>query len=57
MAKSLKFQIKELRDCSFYVAKTKALFSCVVTTHLICAFVFAYAKIGFFHDSAHKVFS
>ena len=30
--------------------KTKALISCVVTTQLICAFVFAYAKSRFCHD-------
>ena len=36
------------------VAKTKALISCaVVTVHLICAFVFAYAKSRFSHDAAH----
>ena len=29
------------------VAKPKALISCVVTSQLICAFVFAYAKIQF----------
>ena len=28
-------------------AKTKALISCAVTAQLICAFVFAYAKISF----------
>ena len=27
-----------------YVAKTKALISCAVTSQLICVFVFAYAK-------------
>ena len=27
--------------------KTKVLIICVVTVQLICAFVFAYAKIGF----------
>ena len=35
-----------------YVAKTKALISCAVTEQLICAFVFAYAKVRFFHDTA-----
>ena len=39
----------------FYVAKTKALISCAVTVAamLICAFVFAYAKSRFSHDTAH----
>ena len=37
------------------VAKTKALMSFMVTTNLICAFVFAYAKSRFSHDEAHKV--
>ena len=31
----------------YYVAKTKALISCAITTQLICTFVFAYRKIGF----------
>ena len=29
------------------------LISCVVTTQLICTFDFAYAKIGFSHDTVH----
>ena len=33
--------------CSIYVAKTRPLISCTVTAHLICAFVFAYAKTSF----------
>ena len=36
-----------------YVAKTRALISCVVTAQLICVFVFAYAKTRFSHDAAH----
>ena len=35
-----------------YVAKTKALISCAVTTQLKCAFVFAYAKRRFSYDAA-----
>ena len=35
-----------------YVAKTKALISCVVTAQLICVFAFAYAKSRFSHDEA-----
>ena len=36
------------------MAKTKALISFAVTAKLICVFVFAYAKIRFSHDPAHK---
>ena len=35
-----------------YVVKTKALISCVVTTQLICAFVFLYTKSRFSHNAA-----
>ena len=35
-----------------YVAKTKVLIRCMVTTQLICAFVFAYAKSKFSRDVA-----
>ena len=35
-------------------AKIKALISCAVTVQLICAFVFAYARIRFSHDSAQS---
>ena len=31
--------------------KTKALISCAVTTQLICAFVFIYAKSRFYYDT------
>ena len=41
---------------AIYVAKTKGLISCVVTTQLICAFVFTYAKSRFSHDAA-RIFS
>ena len=37
------------------MAKTVALISCTVTTQLICAFVFAYAKDRFSHDAALMV--
>ena len=37
--------------------KTKTLISRVVTAQLICAFVFAYAKIWFSHDAAQMVYS
>ena len=34
-----------------YAVKTKALIIWAVTTQLICAFVFAYAKYRFSHDA------
>ena len=37
-------------DCTIYIAKTKALIRFGVK--LICAFVFAYAKVRFSHDVA-----
>ena len=43
------------RDCTIYVAKTKALISFPFTAKLICVFVFAYAKSLFYHDAAHIV--
>ena len=36
----------------FMLQKKKVLVSCVITEQLICAFVFAYAKGGFSHDTA-----
>ena len=44
MARGLKFRILKKRDCTIYVAKTKALISFAVTAKLIRVFVFAYAK-------------
>ena len=41
--------------CTIYVAKTKVLISWTVTTQLICAFVFAYAKSRISNDAAHNV--
>ena len=35
------------------VAETKVLFSFADTAKLICAFIFAWAKIWFSHDAAH----
>ena len=49
---SWNFGFRKYRDCSIYVAKTKALISCAVTAQLICVFVFAYAKIRFSHSEA-----
>ena len=55
MARGLKF--RKLRDCTIYVAKTKALISCGLTPQLNCGFVFAYTnaytKSRFSHDAAH----
>ena len=48
--RGLKFWINEVEGL-YYVAKIKALISCRVTVP-ICAFVFAYAKFRFSHDSA-----
>ena len=36
-----------------FVAKTKVLISCTVTTQLICVFVFTYANNRFPNDAAH----
>ena len=44
------------RDCTIYVAKTKALISFAVTAKVICVFVFAYAKCWFSHDAAHIIY-
>ena len=41
-----------MRHCAIPVAKTEVLISCEVTAQLICAFVFAQAKIRFSHDAA-----
>ena len=54
--RSLKFRFSKLRDCTIYVAKTKALISFAVTAKLICVFVFAYAKSRFSHDEAQFLF-
>ena len=52
--RGLKLLIQEVEGL-YYVAKTKALMiSCLVTTQLICTFVFAYAKSTFSHDAAQK---
>ena len=43
MARGLKYWILEVERLYYiYVAKVMALMSCMVTTQLICAFVFAY---------------
>ena len=49
------FVFKKDRNCSSYVAKTKALISFAVTAKLICVFVFAYAKSRFSHNEAHFI--
>ena len=41
--------------CTISVAKAMALISFAVTAKLICAFVFAYAKYWFPHDTAHLI--
>ena len=40
-------------NCTFRVAKTKALISFAVTAKLICAFDFANAECWFSHEAAH----
>ena len=37
-------------DCNIYVVKAKALISCAITSKLICAIVFAYAKSRFYQS-------
>ena len=49
------FGCSKKRDCTIYVARTKALISFAVTVKLICVFVFAYAKSRFSHDAALKI--
>ena len=49
---ALNFGCKKKLGCTISVAKTKVLISCGVTAQLICAFVFALAKIWFSHDAA-----
>ena len=49
--RGLKFQIQEIEELFYCVAKTKALISFAVTTKLICVFVFAYARSRFSHDT------
>ena len=55
MARGLKIQIyiEEGSYLAIYVAKTKVLISFTITSKLICAFVFAYAKCWLSHDVAH----
>ena len=55
MVRSLNFRISDLGECTICVVKTKALISCVVTTQLICAFVFVYAKSRFSDVTAHMI--
>ena len=47
------FRFRKYRDCTIYVAKTKALICFAVTAQLICPFVFAYAKSRFSHGMAY----
>ena len=54
---ALNFVFRNMRDCTIYVAKTKALISFAIIAKLIYVFVFAYAKIRFSHDAAHLFLS
>ena len=47
--------IHSQRDCTVRVAKTEALISFADTAHLICVFVFAYAKSRFSHNEAQFI--
>ena len=49
---ALNFGFRKKRDCTIYIAKTKALISFAITAKLICVFVFAYAKSRFSRDEA-----
>ena len=53
VARGLKFWVRQKRDITISEAKTKALFSCMVTVQLICTFVFVYAKSRFSNDAAY----
>ena len=57
MARGLNFGFRKSRECTIYVAKTKALISFAVTAKLICVFVFAYAKRWFSIGAAHICFA
>ena len=46
-----------MRDCTIYVAKTKALINFAITAKLICVFVLAFAKSRFSHDAARILLS
>ena len=50
---SSNFGYKKRRHCTILVAKIKAMISFAVSAKLICAFVFAPAKIRFSRDAAH----
>ena len=50
--RSLKFGVKQRRNCTIRVAKAKALISFAVTAKLICVFVFAYADCWFSHENS-----
>ena len=41
-----------MKDCTIRESKTKALISCAEAAQLVCAFVFAHAKIRVSHDLA-----
>ena len=50
--KAWNFGFKKKRNGTILVAKTKALISFAVTAKLICAFLYAKAKIWFSHAAA-----
>ena len=50
--RGLKFQIQEVEGFYYLCSETNVLISCAATTQLIWAFVLAYAKSKFSHDTA-----
>ena len=50
MARGLKFGFRKQKDCTIYVAKTKAQISCAVTAQLICV-----CKKPVLHNEAHII--
>ena len=53
IVRGLKFRISVVEGLYYPYSEKKALISFAVTAKLICVFVFANAKIRFFHDTAH----
>ena len=50
MARALKFRIKEEEELYYLCSEKKGTDQLHGSVQLICAFVFAYAKIRFSHD-------
>ena len=50
------FRFRKNKDCTSYVAKTKALISCAGTAKHICDFVYAFGKFSVFSDRGSSIF-